>query len=129
MDTNEIEQIINKYSVASEIFNANTDKEYRKIIDVIPVDIRRIMLKDAGQSSLPLSGYKNLYTINTPIPEVMRILKIEIEKFIIIYRKLNRLDSSKEDLLKELLINHQNYTLTSKPDIYWWSNQFVKILN
>jgi len=129
MDTDEIEQIMNKYPIAKEIINNSTDKQYRKVIDIIPVDIRRIMLRDAGQSSLPLYGYKNLYTINTPIPEIMRILKKEVESFIIIYRRLNRLDSSKEDLLKELLINYQNYTLTSKPDIYWWSNQFVKILN
>ena len=72
-------------------------------------------------------GYKNLYTIHNSFEEIIEILKMELKPIIDIFRQIGIMNSEKETLLHELLTNHRNYTLTSKPDINWWSTQFYKI--
>lgn len=113
-----IDEHINNYYVIA----------YRSIIDIIPVDYRRKMKIEAGDQSLGLICYKNLYDINTSYDEIISIFCRELEPIITVFRKIGYMNSEKEVLLKELLSGYRNYTLVTKPDIYHWSNQFIKII-
>lgn len=96
-------------------------KEYRKIIDIIPVDYRRKLL------NIPIHGYMEKYTNDTSFDEIINILKIELDPIIKIFQKVGIMTDEKEELLNELYTNYKNYTLTSSPSIYHWTTNFLQI--
>ena len=103
-------------------------KEYREIINVIPVDIRRKMLIESGKNVITLTLYKNLYTFQSSYDDMIEILKKEIMPYIQIFRKLKYMSVEKETLLHELLTNYKNYKLDTNPDIYKWTDGFIQLV-
>lgn len=100
---------------------------YREIINIIPADYRRKMKIESGANAIGFVGYKKLYTISTSFDEIINILRMELVPIINILRHNGIMNSEKEEILNNLLTNHKNYTLTSRPDINEWSASFIKI--
>ena len=127
MNIEELMPILHFSPIINEHINTYYIKMYKEIVDVIPIDYRRKIKIEYGEHIYGLVGYKNLYTIHNSFEEIIEILKMELKPIIDIFRQIGIMNSEKETLLHELLTNHRNYTLTSKPDINWWSTQFYKI--
>jgi hypothetical protein len=105
--------------------------EYRKIVTIIPVDIRRKILIESGEKIAFCEGTKKYqYTLNTSYDTLIRILQSELDCIIPVLIEVNIIDERKRDYIYgELLTNYKNYTLTSKPrDIYFWSAEFCSLL-
>ena len=128
MNFDELIMYISYHPTIKEHITKNAIKEYRKITNVIPVDIRRKMLMEAGRNVMALSSYKNLYTIQSSFDEIIGILKKELMPIIELLREIKFMTPEKESLLQELLTNYKNYSLTSNPDIYKWSDGFIQII-
>jgi hypothetical protein len=105
--------------------------EYRKIVTVIPVDIRRKVLIESGETIAFCEGAtKYHYTLDSPYETLIEILRSELDRIIPVLMEINIIDAEKRDYIYgELLINYRNYTLTSKPrDIYFWGAEFCSLL-
>jgi len=122
MTVDELMPLLHSHPMIDEHIHSYYIKKYREIVNIIPVDYRRKMNNVTG-----FVGFNNLYTINNSFEEIINILKIELEPVIKIFRHVGLMNPEKEILLNELITNYKNYTLTTKPDIYWWSVQFYKI--
>jgi hypothetical protein len=102
---------------------------YRKITDIIPVDIRRKMLVEIKNETQRLVCYNNLYSIESSYDDIINVLRNELTKIINILKEIKFLTLEKEAIIQDLLNNYKNYTFESKPSIYDWSTRFNKILN
>jgi hypothetical protein len=104
--------------------------EYRKIVTVIPLDIRRKILNESGENIVICSGNKYNYTLDSSYESIIDILRSNLDRIIPILIEINVINSDKRDYIYgELLANYRNYTLTSKPkDIYFWCNEFISLL-
>lgn len=105
--------------------------EYRNIVTIIPVDIRRKILIESGEKIAFCEGTKKYqYTLDTSYEILIRILQSELDRIIPVLIEVNIIDVRKRDYIYgELLTNYRNYTLTSKPkDIYFWCAEFCALL-
>lgn len=105
--------------------------EYRNIVTVIPVDIRRKILIESGEKITFCEGTKKYhYTLDSSYKTLIEILQSKLDSIIPILIEVNIIDSRKRDYIYgELLTNYKNYTLTSKPkDIYFWCAEFCALL-
>lgn len=123
MTVDELMPLIHTNQIIDDHIHNYYKKEYGMIVNVIPIDYRRKMLNDTGKT-FQLDCYKNLYTMESSYDEIIAVLQKELYPVISMLKHIGLMDNEKEGLLNELLTNYRNYTLTSKPDIYWWSTQF-----
>jgi hypothetical protein len=128
MDINELRPYLNYHELINENILKYYSNQYRKITDIIPVDIRRKMLVEEKNQQHNLVSYKNLYTINSSYEDIVNVLSNEIMNIILILREIKFMTPEKEAIIHELLTNYKNYTFESKPSIYDWSIGFNKIL-
>jgi hypothetical protein len=98
-------------------------KEYRKIADVIPLDIRRKILIESGDKNIFLLSYKNLYSQESSYQDIIKILKQELQPIINILKEINYWTPEKDARLQELF----DVDL-SKVNLYEWTPCFIKIL-
>ena len=128
MEISELRSLFNTNEIINTFIKNHYIKEYRKIIDIIPVDYRRKMKIENDETVLKLTNYKDKYTIDSSYEEIIEILKTELIPIISIFREIKFMTPEKETILHEILTNYKNYTLTSKPDVYKWSDEFIKII-
>jgi hypothetical protein len=128
MDINELRIYLDYHPLIKEHVQKFYIQKYRSIADVIPVDIRRKMLRESGKSSLDLISYDNLYTVNSSYEDIMKIFNANLMPIIEIFREINFMNPEKEFIINEIMTNYKDYTLYSTPSIYDWSTLFVKIV-
>jgi len=105
--------------------------EYRNIVTVIPVDIRRKILIELGENITFCDGtQKYHYTLDSSYETLIDILRSKLDVIIPILIEVNIIDVEKRNYIyHELLTNYKNYTLVSKPkDIYFWCAEFCALL-
>ena len=128
MDINELRPLFKMNEIIDTFIKNHYIKEYRKVIDIIPVDYRRKMLIENGENIQKLINYKNKYTIDSSYETIIEILKTELIPIISVLREIQFMTPEKESILQELLTNYKNYTLTSKPNVYKWCEEFIRII-
>jgi hypothetical protein len=128
MTVEELMPLLHTHQLIDEHINNHYINKYREIINIIPVDYRRKKKIESEEMGIGLVGYMNKYTIHDSFEKIINILKSELDQILPILRHIGIMNPEKEDLLQELINNHGNYTVNSKPDINWWSTQFYKIL-
>ena len=105
--------------------------EYKKIVTIIPVDIRRKVLIESGEKIAFCDGTKKYhYTLDTSYETLIEILRSKLNDIIPVLMEINIIDERKRNYIyHELLTNYKNYTLASKPkDIYFWCAEFCALL-
>jgi len=128
MNPEELIPIMHLNPIIKERVHSYYINEYRLIVDNIPVDIRRKVKIDAGDKSLQMQNYRNLYTTETSYEELFNILRKELSPIVLILKEIGIMTPDKEIMLETLISNWKNYTIHSKPDINDWSNNFSKII-
>jgi len=128
MSVDELMPLLHTHPFIDEHINNHYVNKYREIVNIIPVDYRRKKKIESGEMGIGLVGYMNKYTIHDSYEKIIDILKSELDQILPILRHIGIMNPEKEDLLQELINNHGNYTVNSKPDINWWSTQFYRIL-
>jgi hypothetical protein len=128
MDINELRPFLDYHPSIKEHILKYYIGQYRQIIDIIPVDIRRKMLVEQKNQQHKLISYKNLYNIDSSYEDIINVLSKEIMEIILILKEIKYMTPEKENIINELLTNYKNYTFDTKPSIYDWSIGFNKIL-
>lgn len=128
LEINELRPLFNTNEIIDTFIKNYYIKEYRNIIDTITIDYRRKMLIENGENIQNLIIYQNKYTIESSYDVIIEILKTELIPIISVLREIKFMTFEKESILHELLTNYKNYTLTSKPNIYKWCEEFIRVI-
>ena len=95
--------------------------KYKYIVNQIHVDYRRKI------QNIPFVDPKNRYTNESSPEDIMRVLYSEIMEYMYIFRIVELMTPEKEELVRELFQNYSNYTLTSNPSVYKWTDMLLSI--
>ena len=128
MDIDELRPYLDYHPIIKENIHKFYTNLYRKITDIIPVDIRRKMLVELKNENHSLVCYRNLYTIKSSYDDIINVLRNELTIILNILSEIKFMTPEKEAIIQGLLNNYRNYTFDSNPSIYDWSTKFNSIL-
>jgi len=128
MSVDELRPLFNYHPKVKKTVSDYYIKEYSKVKDQIPVDIRRKLLIESGNSNMGFNFLKYPYTLDSSFETILEILKQELNKIIPILIETGIMSVEKQNYIySELLNNFNEYKVisTANPkNIYIWCSNF-----